>query len=339
LLTHAAHDRFGVGEALGGDPVVEVPPHLIPLHVGGGQFGDHLDVGEPEAEDLGGDAVVDRYLAARIPHIPLPVDVEPGGDEADDYRGHDDRRPDRPPPPPEPSTGGGLLPRQDSRAHRGVIDAVLRLCSASPCYNSRLRDGSDRRTAPFCDEVHDDHGDVVVAARAVGGVDEPVTGRLWVHLALQDLLDPLATDHAGESIRTEEDAVPFLHVQRELIDGDVLVDPQSPRNDAALGMMGGFLLCEPPLSNHLLDERVVLGQLLECAVAEPVGAGISYVEHVGLPVPCQQGGDGSPHPPELAVGLSPFEDSLVRLLDLFDQALNLVVLGLPGRRLDGLEGE
>ena len=42
-------------------------------------------------------------------------------------------------------------------------------------------------------------------------------------------------------------------------------------------MLVGLLRRELPAAAHLLDERVVLGQALELAVAQPVGARVADV--------------------------------------------------------------
>src|SRR6266508_6121019 len=69
-------DPFGLGEAVHRDAVPQRAPGTQAEGLRGVQVGGLLDVMELEAEDPGGDAVVDRHPARVVAHVPLPVDVQ-----------------------------------------------------------------------------------------------------------------------------------------------------------------------------------------------------------------------------------------------------------------------
>ena len=57
----------------------------------------------------------------------------------------------------------------------------------------------------------------------------------------------------------------------------------------------GLLRRQASAPHEVGDERVVLGQLLELAVADPVGARIADVADRDAPVRQERGGDGRAH--------------------------------------------
>ena len=104
-------------------------------------------------------------------------------------------------------------------------------------------------------------------------------------------------------------------------------------------MVGGLFLGELPFPNHALDQRVVLGQLLQGTVAKPIGAGVSDVHHVGLSVRGQKRGDRGAHPAQVLVGLASLQDAVVRFLDLFDEVLQVFLHGRCRGGIDRLKGQ
>jgi hypothetical protein len=94
-----------------------------------------------------------------------------------------------------------------------------------------------------------------------------------------------------------------MDVQRELVDLQVLVDAQDPRDDAPLRMVAGLLRRQPALPDHPLHQRVVLGQLLQGGVPVEVRPRVAHVDHVRLGVFGQQRGHGGPHAPQRRVGV------------------------------------
>jgi len=127
--------------------------------------------------------------------------------------------------------------------------------------------------------LHIDHdrGDVVVAAGPVRRLHQQLGGGLRVGFGVQDLLDPGPVEHAGKAVAAQEDPVPRMDVERELVDRDVVLHADGPGEDAALGVDGRLLGGEAALPDHPLDEGVVLGELLEDAVPKQVRAGIPDV--------------------------------------------------------------
>ena len=100
-------------------------------------------------------------------------------------------------------------------------------------------------------------------------------------------------------------------------------------------MLLGLLVGEPALAAQLLDQGVVLGQPLQLAVAEDVGAAVADVAERDLVVPEQRRGQGGPHPGAGGVLLGELVDLAVRLLgDLLELALG----GASGRSISALEG-
>ena len=268
-----------------------------------------------------------------VPHVPLAIDVDAGADQARHQDSDGDRGPDGPPAPPHPVAGARSL-LSESRDGGGRVVRPLVGRGLRPARDYAGVHGRPRPCGFVGDEVDDDRRDVVVATGAVRRVDEPIAGGLGFGLSLQDLLDTLAAHHAGEPVGAQEYAIPFLDVQRELIQGHLFFDPEDSSEDAPLGVMGGLLLGELSLAHHPLDERVILGELLQRAVAKPVRAGVADMDYVGLPVRGQQRGDRRAHTPEVLVGLAPLGDALVGLLDLFE----VLVLRLRGGCLDRLQG-
>ena len=72
--------------------------------------------------------------------------------------------------------------------------------------------------------------------------------------------------------------------------------PERAGDDRALRVLLGLLLGEPALAAELLDQRVVLGQPLELAVAEEVGAAVADVAERDLVVADHRRGQRRAHP-------------------------------------------
>ena len=69
--------------------------------------------------------------------------------------------------------------------------------------------------------------------------------------------------------------VPGARLDLEGVDVDLRVGAEHPCDHGALRVDIRFLRREPPAADELGDERVVVGQLLERAVADAVGAGVA----------------------------------------------------------------
>jgi len=80
------------------------------------------------------------------------------------------------------------------------------------------------------------------------------------------------------------------------------------RDDRALRVLLGLLLGQAALAQQLLDQRVVLGDPLELAVAQAVGAAVAHVGEGDLSAPDVGGGQRRPHAGAARVGLRELVD-------------------------------
>ena len=105
-------------------------------------------------------------------------------------------------------------------------------------------------------------------------------------------------------------------------------------------MLLGLLLRETPLAAELLDQRVVLGQALELAVAEEVGAAVADVAEGHLVVAEQRRGERRAHAGAGGVLLGePVDLPVGRLGDLLQLSLRRRLLGHPPPALEGAGGD
>jgi hypothetical protein len=93
------------------------------------------------------------------------------------------------------------------------------------------------------------------------------------------------------------------------------------------------------LVDQHLHVRVVLGQLVQPALTQQVGAGVADVRHGGPGAREQHGGQGGAHALQRAVGLDLLGDAAVGDLERLVQRVHLVVVVdrhvESGHRLDG----
>ena len=105
-------------------------------------------------------------------------------------------------------------------------------------------------------------------------------------------------------------------------------------------MLVGLLRRELPAAAHLLDERVVLGQALEVAAAQPVGARVADVRDRDLVGADVGGRQRRAHPGAILAGLGHLVDAGVRLEHaLGEQLLGARRPGVPGPALERLDRE
>ena len=208
------------------------------------------------------DAVVDRHAAARLAHVPLVVDVRPGaqgGARRPTTTATHDRDPDRRPhptgrrgrrAPPRSRPGRGLHgsgPRRAPRWHPAVAAPTVR---PPPATEGRGREASvgdpsrPRRPSPTSS---DDHGDVVVTARLVGRVDQPVARGLGVGLAARGSRGSASGRPCCVSpSRAQQEAVAGLEVQRQLVDLQASSTPRARVRMLRCGWLAGLVGREPP---------------------------------------------------------------------------------------------
>ena len=119
-------------------------------------------------------------------------------------------------------------------------------------------------------ELEEDDGDVVLAAAAVRRARRAPSPRPRGRRGCSSttLEDRVVVDHRRQAVRAEQEEVARLGRRRERVDVDVRVGAEGARDHGALRVRLGLLGREPAAADELGDERVVLGQLLELAVAD-----------------------------------------------------------------------
>ncbi len=91
--------------------------------------------------------------------------------------------------------------------------------------------------------------------------------------------------HAREPVRAEQEAVTPGQVDLLDVDLDFGLSADGAQDLVALRMHARFFGRQLPTPHELADHRVVVGDLLEHAVAQAVGAAVADVRDPGLPLP------------------------------------------------------
>ena len=211
------------------------------------------------------------------------------------------------------------------RLDRGRLDrghAVLRM-ERVLLVGVRLRRRHDRRdrlggaVRRRAGELEEHGGDVVLAALVVRRADQRARGRLEVAaVAHDDLRDRVAGDHRREPVRAEQEDVAGLSRDREDVHVDVRVGAERARDHRALRVHLGLLRRELAAADELGHERVVVGELLELAVAQQVRARVADVPDRDEVVAAdERDGHRRAHPGDGRVVRGPVVDAAVRLAD------------------------
>ena len=125
-------------------------------------------------------------------------------------------------------------------------------------------------------EPEEDDGDVVAAAAVVGGADQPAGGPLEVALAgPQDRDEVLVVEHRRQPVGAEQEDVARAGADGHRVDVDVRLGAERPRDHRPLRVLGRLVARQLALAPQLLDQRVVVGDLLELALTPDVGATLS----------------------------------------------------------------
>ena len=139
-------------------------------------------------------------------------------------------------------------------------------CSFSPVatvsVGRRVSSASLARRFVLEDVEHDD-GDVVDAAGAVGGADQPVRGRLRRAARLEDRLDLILGDHRGQSVAAEQHPSPVQQPDVLLVDLDVGVGAEGTEQHVAVRVDVGLRGADLAGLHHAVHERVVFGEAAE----------------------------------------------------------------------------
>ena len=186
---------------------------------------------------------------------------------------------------------------------------VLVGAAAVPARERRL----ERLSALLDGEEHD--GDVVLAASPVRRLHERLRRRVEVVRLGDEPEDVLVGHHRRQAVGAEQVGIARARLDDEAVDVDLMIGAEGPRDDRALRMRLRLLGCEPPASHQIGDEGVVVGQLLEPPLVDPVGARVADVADEHATVLEQSGRDRRPHPGGAGVADSALVDPAVRLLD------------------------
>ena len=164
-------------------------------------------------------------------------------------------------------------------------------------------------------EVHnirDDDGDVIRSTAAQRHLDEAIGcgGRV---VGVQDLPHRVDAHRIGEAVGAQHVAVARQHLK--LREGWLHGPPgKSLEDQGPLRVGAGVRSVELALVNEGLDESIVLRDLRELPVAQPVGAGVTDVAHRCLTVAEQDRGEGAAHALQLWVLVHVGGDALVALI-------------------------
>ena len=163
-------------------------------------------------------------------------------------------------------------------------------------------------------EEHD--GDVVLASRGVRRVDEHPSGFVEVvGVLLEDVTDRVVADHRRQAVGAEHEHVSRLRRHGHHVHRHLGVRPQGARDDGPVRMAARLVGREPARADELGDERVVIGELLERAVAEEVRAGVAHVADPDVVVLDERHRHRRAHPRDRLVAGGALVHAAVRILD------------------------
>ena len=188
--------------------------------------------------------------------------------------------------------------------------------SGSPCPFPSTAGGAQRLLHRVVSlDAEEDDGDVVLAAAGVGRAHELSGGVVEGRRGGEDAEDVVVRHHRREPVGAEEEEVARLGLDRGRVDVDLGIGAERARDHRALRVGVGLLGREPSAPHEVADERVVLGQLLQLAVADPVRARVADVAERDPSAREEGRRHRRPHAGDVGVGPRPLVDAPVRLLD------------------------
>ena len=93
----------------------------------------------------------------------------------------------------------------------------------------------------------------------------------------QHVGQPAVVEHAARAVAAEQQPVALLDLEVEEVGVDVVDAVDRLEDEVAVRVRARLLLGDPALVDEALDERVVLGDLADLAVAEEVRAAVTHV--------------------------------------------------------------
>ncbi len=185
-------------------------------------------------------------------------------------------------------------------------------------------------------EPEGDGGDVVLAARGVGRVDERAHGGVEIVVLGQRARDRRVVDEAAEAVRAEQDHVARARGRRPDVDVDLPVGPERPRDDRALRVLGRLLGRQRARAHPLGDQRMVVREAREHAAAPEVGARVADVGERDRASAHERGRDRRAHARGARIRGRALGHAPVREADRLDEALLVAALRAElAERLDG----
>ena len=187
------------------------------------------------------------------------------------------------------------------REHAVGLVAVLGVADRSGRRLDRGRPDQAGGGAPRCsgvrlllDELAQDDGDVVRCS-AVERETYQAVDSLFDRSVRQGLAEVGGVDDVAEPVAAQQVAVTEPRLEHEHDRLNVAAAVECLHDHVALGVVLGLLAGDPAGIDEGLDERLVLGELVELAVAEAVGPGVADLrDREALAVP-QHRGEGAAH--------------------------------------------
>ena len=152
-------------------------------------------------------------------------------------------------------------------------------------------------SAPRLVDPQGDGGDVVLAARLVGVVDEALGDRGDL-VAGEELAHAVVVEVAVQAVGADQELVARQDVEVDGVDLDRLVDADRPGDGVLVGVVGGagqVVLGDLAAPDQLVDERVVLGELDDLGLAQQVDPAVADVGDEPAVADHHEGRDGGPH--------------------------------------------
>ena len=296
-----AHDAAGALDAArGGQDAVL---HLAAVALGelvGGDLGVLGDLVQREPEHVAPHALEDRDLVAVDADVVLLQDPHPS--ERPRRAEHDEHR-ERHGEDPQATAlsrgrdrgrlvdaGQGAGHRGGRRPRRGGVGVRALVAPVA----DRAADDGGVVAEVDVDDVRDDAGDVVGAAAAQRQLDHAVGALAGVAVGHQRVGQRLVADHAGEAVGAQQVAVAgagLAHGERrfDVLPGD------GAQQQRALRVRVRLLLGDAALVDQRLDERVVLRDLRQRAVAQLVGPRVADVDQAEAGAREQDRGERGAH--------------------------------------------
>jgi hypothetical protein len=129
--------------------------------------------------------------------------------------------------------------------------------------------------------------------------------------ARQDLEQVGVGHHAGESVAAQQDAISRRDLHLDEVGGDVALSAQHAGYDVAVRMDGRLSGSQFTAAHHLSHPGMILGQLIEVALVQQIGARIAHVRQRQSTILDQRRSQGGTHAHEVIFAGPAVDDSPV----------------------------